>query len=76
MSHTIKATMPTLQLNTKDYGKYALFDLKNGNIDVRPIFLSYDLNEVIKKARELEKEGKLKNPAIEQVKDPSICWNY
>jgi hypothetical protein len=68
--------MPTLQLSTKDYGKYALFDVKDGDTDVHPIYLSFNLSEVINKARELEEEGKLKNPAIEQVKDPSICWNY
>lgn len=71
-----KSNMATLQLNTMDYGKYALFEASNDNKAVNPIFLSFDLNEVVKKAKQLEKSGKITNPSIEQVKDPHVCWNY
>ncbi|MDP2643259.1 MAG: hypothetical protein Q8P62_05445 [Candidatus Peregrinibacteria bacterium] len=68
--------MATLQLNIKDYGKYALFEVSNDNKAVKPIFSSFDLDEVVEKAKQLEKAGEITNPAIEQVKDPHVCWNY
>lgn len=71
-----KGSMPTLQLNTKDYGKYALFDADQKDGDIHPVFLSFSLSEAMKKAKELKKSGELENPAVEQVKDPRICWNY
>jgi hypothetical protein len=73
---TKKTNMATLQLDIKDYGKYALFEVSNGDGDIEPIFLSFDLAEVVKRAQEFEKKNSASNLAIEQVKDPHVCWNY
>lgn len=76
MSTIKKDDMATLQLNTVDYGKYALFEPKNNDGDIKPLFQSFDLNEVIAEAKKLQEKNKDKKYAIEQVKDPHICWNY
>ena len=69
-------SMATLQLNTVDYGKYALFEPKVGDGKIKPLFQSFDLNEVISEAKKLQQKNREKIFAIEQVKDPHICWNY
>lgn len=73
---TKKPMTATLQVTTKDYGKYVLFDEGRKDADVYPVFASFNLNEVMSKADELKRNGELLTPAIEQVKDPAICWNY